>query len=622
MKLLIKHKLGKAVLAVSLATLGFSSCNKEQFLLPDRMAMDEQLWENEGATQLYLNGIYNVVMPEFPFTTSAFNIMYLSDESIFSVTDGTLKKAFNISAELRTEDYKFIGSKYQGTNKGDNKYFDIGRCNLAIKKIEESTLSAEAKKKFLGQLYMLRAIAYFDLVRIYGGVPLVLEAQDPENLSLGGRKKASECIDAIVADLDRAMLNLDGVLWDAGTEYGKLTKLAAACYKARVLLYAASPLFNPQNDPAHPYDGAKWNTALKASQEAYNLCLVSGKALMNDYSAIFRVEGEGNTEAIMIRGYSKDLEKRFQSVEERSRPGGLTGGGPHDSYVATTRLLDAYLMADGTPISQSATYDPVLYWKGRDPRFYATIAYNGSDWKLNGIEGRKQWNYNSEIEGSSKPFYCKRFTDPNLAAASVKPSNDRGGNGYDWIELRFAEVILNYAECLNETGDLTGAKDMVRKIRVRAGILQGANDYGMALATSKEEMRALIENERMVEFAFEGKRGFDLRRTRKMHQLTGFLVAPTETTKTITKGAQSYNLKLQLEEINPANNKRRRDTLNTGLKSTYEYFFTRNPNGIGNASNAIVFPEKNYFLGLPNQFLNSSPLLEQTMGWGGTFDPL
>ncbi|MEJ6981246.1 RagB/SusD family nutrient uptake outer membrane protein [Pedobacter sp. P351] len=619
MKLNFKRR---TVLTFFLAVLGLASCNKEKFLLPDRMGMDQRLWENEGAVQLYINGIYNLVMPEWPFETAGFNIMYLSDESIINVTDGTLKKAFSITAELRNEDYKFIANKYQGSNKTDNKYFEIGRCNLALNRLYQSPLPFETRKKFIGQLYMLRAMAYFDIVRIWGGVPLMLKEQDPENLEVAPRSKASEVLKQIVRDLDSASVNLDGVAWNPATEFGKFTKLAAVCYKARVLLYAASPLFNPLNDPAHPFDQTKWNTALQASKEAYDLCLASGIGLMTDYSAIFRTEGAGNTEAIIIRGYSKDLEKRFQTIETKSRPGGLTGGSPNDCFVATTKLLDAYPMEDGTPISQSTTYDPVLYWKARDPRFYATIAYNGSDWKLNAIADRKQWNYNSEVEGSSKPFYCKRFADPNLASGSVGVSADKGGNGFDWIELRFAEVVLNYAECLNETDDLAGAKDMVKKIKIRATVKPGTKDYGLALATNKQEMRDLILNERQIEFAFEGKRGWDLRRTRRMHLLTGFLVSPIETTKSITKNGQPYNLKLQLEEINPANAKRRRDTLNTNLKSTYQYFFLRNPTGLGNSTNALVFPEKNYFVGLPNQFLNSSPLLEQTIGWGGTFDPL
>lgn len=93
----------------------------------------------------------------------------------------------------------------------------------------------------------------------------------------------------------------------------------------------------------------------------------------------------------------------------------------------------------------------------------------------------------------------------------------------DWIELRLAEVMMDYAEAANEAGNITVAKDMVRKIRQRAGIEQGGFDYGLSLATNTAQMRDLIMNERMVEFAFEGKRNDDLRRTRRMHLLTGML---------------------------------------------------------------------------------------------------
>mgnify|MGYP003581185294 CR=1 FL=1 len=102
-------------------------------------------------------------------------------------------------------------------------------------------------------------------------------------------------------------------------------------------------------------------------------------------------------------------------------------------------------------------------------------------------------------------------------------ANDVGGSGMDWIEIRLAEVMMDYAETANEIGDITTAKDMVRQIRKRAGVVQGSMDYGLTLATNKEQMRELIMNERMVEFAFEGKRNDDLRRTRRMHQLEGTL---------------------------------------------------------------------------------------------------
>jgi starch-binding outer membrane protein, SusD/RagB family len=200
----------------------------------------------------------------------------------------------------------------------------------------------------------------------------------------------------------------------------------------------------------------------------------------------------------------------------------------------------------------------------------------------------------------------------------VRQANDLGGSGMDWIELRFAEVMLDYAETANETGDLTLAKQLVRQIRQRAGIIAGAFDYGLAVATSKEEMRDLIMNERMVEFAFEGKRGDDLRRTRRMHLLTGMLGSMQFETVNNTK-------KDFLEKvIDAATGKRNRDTLNMANKSAVQAYFKYPYKIIYPTGNTgFSMPESYYFFPLHNTFINSSPLLEQTIGWeGGTFDPL
>src|SRR5690606_36257763 len=172
------------------------------------------------------------------------------------------------------------------------------------------------------------------------------------------------------------------------------------------------------------------------------------------------------------------------------------------------------------------TYDNVLFWKNRDPRFEATFAYNGSSWSLSGNQERRQWTYegassNGRTEGANWGVYCKRFSSPTLAFGDVQIQNDIGGNGFDWIEMRFAEVMMNLADCANETGNIGLAKDMVREIRQRAGIEPGNNDYGLGNIAGKEAMRDLLLNERFIEFSFENKRNSDLRRTREWHKLSG-----------------------------------------------------------------------------------------------------
>ncbi len=627
----IKFSLKALAFMVAWGAILFTGCKRDAFLLPDRMALDENMWNDEGAVQLFLNGTYSFIMPDYPFLIGAYNILYASDESIYNWSDGNLRKAMGLGgAVLLANDVKIIGTKQQGKNKGENKYADIYRCNLGISQLhkEDNPLSLEAKREFIGQFFMLRAIAYFDLVKTYGGVPVILEPLDPSNVPLIGRSSAEECFKVILNDLDSAIVNLDNVTYTS-TEYGKLTKLAASAYKARVMLYRASPLFNPIGYPGYAYSQAKWDEALVVNKTAYDLAVSSGRKLMDNYGDIFLKEGTENTEAIVVRSYSEKSAKRSHEIEYYSRPGGPTGGNSNDMFVATDSLVAAYTMDDGTPASSSADYDAYFFWKNRDPRFYATIAYNGSTWALNGIDGRKQWTYVNETEGGAKPFYCKRFSVASLPAGSIRIVEDIGGNGLDWIELRFAEVLLNYAECLNETGDLMEAKNKVRELRMKRGIKAGTHDYGLDLATNKEQMRDLIMNERRVEFAFEGKRGLDLRRTRRYHLLSGTVSASRERTNVIkrinqTSGKEEdFDLRKQLEEVNPENNLRRRDTLDLENKTTLQYFFTRIPNGVGNTAAPIAIPQNYYFYPIPNAFLLSSPLLEQTVGWeNGKFDPL
>ena len=597
--------------AAFLITISFISCKKDFFESVDHGALDARIWDNEGAVQFSLNKTYDLIMPEFPYENTQFNMFFASDEDRFSGIDANMKKVLGITGLISSGDVKFIGSKYQGNNNGDNKYFDIARCNDAILNIPLGTIPDDAKRKLKGQFHALRAIAYFDLVRLYGGVPLVLEPQDPNNITLEGRKSASACFKAIVNDLDSAMVLLNGVVWNDGTERGKITKMAAAALKARVLLYAASPQFNPEGYNHGDVD-PKWKTAFAANKEAYELCALS-RSLMTNYAEIFLKEGPSNTEAIVVRSYSSTLQKRFNTVELKARP--TEEGGKATGFLPTWNLVQAYLMDDGMPASTNPNYDPIQFWKNRDPRLEASIAYNGSSYKLSGNANRRQWSYTGALSGAGgSPFYSKRFTSPDLAKTSVDQVNEAGGNGMDWIDLRFAEVILNYAECANETGNLTLAKQMVELIRVRAKIKKGNFNYGLDLATDKPSMRKLIINERMIEFALEGKRFHDLRRTRTMHLLQGSL-------ETMTIDVKSPAEKTFLETVN-SQGVLNRDTVNINNKTVFNRFFTITTGAIPNLG-SFAFPEFNYFYALPSSFMNSSPLLEQTIGWdGGTFDPL
>lgn len=624
----MNSKIYTKILMASLSGMFLFSCgpkSDEFFQLRDRGGIDAAIWSNEGAIQYHLNEAYDVIIPHFAYEVfpsgANIEVHFASDENYWAATNGVARRTIGVNGSLAANDIRYVGFKYQGANYGDNRYFDIARCNNGIKFIPEGTLPRETQRRFLGQYYALRAMAYLDLAKIYGGMPLVLEPQNPQNLTLSGRASAREMFEQIVKDCDSAMANLQGVTW-TDAERGKLTRTAAAAIKGKALLLWASPHFNPTDQPSHPYDASRWQPAFDACKAAYDIADADGKKLMASYESIFRTEGSANTEAIIVRSYSATVAKRSHNVEARARPLSA-GGSPNDNYYASDWLMNAYTMKDGTPITATGSgYDPVLFWKDRDPRFEATIAWNGSVWNLGGTSNRKQWTYINAIgETGNRGVYCRKFTTPELANASVPYANDFGGSGMDWIELRLAEVMMNYAEAANGNGNLAVAKDMVKLIRLRAGIIAGANNYGLDLVTTKEQMRDLILNERMVEFAFEGKRVDDLRRNRRYHQLTGTLNGMQVALKTAPSGQPTF--KDQLERIvDPVTGTRYRDLLDLTNKDTLNKYFTYSYLPPGGTGGFNVLPEY-YFYSLSNFFLYSSPLLEQTIGWdGGLFDPL
>jgi hypothetical protein len=268
-----------------------------------------------------------------------------------------------------------------------------------------------------------------------------------------------------------------------------------------------------------------------------------------------------------------------------------------------------------------------MFWLNRDPRFEASIAYNGASWPLSGKATRKQWTYTGVLDETAGSivtgFYTKRLTNPTLTPAqAVYNSNTGGGSGMDWIEMRFAEVILNLAECANETGRLTEAKDMVRDIRKRAGIIAGTFDYGLSIATDIVSMRSLILNERQIEFLMEGKRNFDLRRTRNFDLMTArqsYKVAPKPP---YYAGVGTTAGRIYLDMANAAGTKPR-DTANLNNPAVYTAMFNAPVIASLEGSNVINIPSNYYFYALPNFFNQNTFVIQQTLGWtNGTFDPL
>jgi hypothetical protein len=214
---------GKMMMLALLAAITITqSCKKDDefFDIEDPQGIDSKIWSDAGAVDLFLNRTYGLIMPQWPTLGGIHNT---SDE----LNNGNNTFLYGQLVENSVTD---MGT---GNGIGTNRYYDIRRCNIAIEGLNESGLSTAEKQTLKGQFYFLRAFVYFRLVSLYGGVPLILKSQTLEDELNVPRSKTSECIAAIVKDLDSAAANLPAT-W-VGNDIGRITRGAASAIKGKVL---------------------------------------------------------------------------------------------------------------------------------------------------------------------------------------------------------------------------------------------------------------------------------------------------------------------------------------------------------------------------------------------------
>lgn len=642
---------------IVLLTTGCSKKFLEEMKPYDKYG-EEAVFESQTLTGAYIDRMYNFYFSAYRNPLQQVVGQY--NDSRSRMTDeigGTVSNYINPNINLQTaaQADNYIGTALATSGAPNNPYTRIRFANFLIQKIDEygKNITEDFKKTAKGQMYFFRALQYFDLVRVYGGVPIVTTVQNAsltdESIRIP-RATSSECFAQIIKDLDEAA-SLLPMQWDAAN-YGRLTAAGALALKSRVLLTAASPLFNSDWDNT---GNEKWQKALDAGLEAESKLTAAGYGLYGsnakDWSEMtFKNDNAFNKEALIVQLLSSTNTNTIginNSWENSVRPTDYKGGG---GLAAPKEMLDLFPLADGSRPTVANGYVDTFFFEKRDPRFYRTFAFSGAKWGIATNANKSTWFYRwkTSATASSGTFYNNNQTNsPGLVRKMSNPAADSLSfqfSGTDIFEYRYAELLLNIAECYAAKGDITNAVNYLGKIRSRVGI-PSANNYGIGTPSSKYAALEACLYERRVELAYEGKRFWDVQRW-----LLYDNIAPYNTVQklglTPINGTQRTGYYWQSITYSPATTNpltvadrnilidpdaANFETEIARLKALVRTKFVMTPldqawDRVNNVATTILFRPNYYLSGLPGALLGNNPWLQQTIGWldysgiQGTFD--
>ena len=646
------------ILLASVAIIMSTGCSKQ--FLEDTQPYDQfgqdQVFGSEDLTNQFLAQLYNYYFVNYRNPLSTLVGVYNSDRS--NLTDelgGTVAKQLDPgqNLQLATDADGYYGRTTSSVQ--NNPYTRIRYCNDLIEKMDDpisDKLSPEFKDKVRGQAYILRAIQYFDLVRVYGGVPLELQVHDNSTTDPSTqipRSTSSECFAQIVSDLDKAAELLPMVWDEPGSNYGRLTAAAALALKSRVLLTAASPLFNKDWDNQ---SSEKWQAALQAGLDAETKLSGAGYGLygstVKDWSEMTFKERMNNPEAIIVfllsnidgeGGYNNGWESQLRPADYQNGGGGIS---------ATKQMLDLFPMADGSRPTAANGYVDTFFFENRGPRFYKTFAFSGEKWGVKNRENKTTWFYRWKASEDADPeYYANNTTNsPAIVRKGSNPEADSTAfqfSNTSIFEYRYSELLLNIAECYAATGNTAKAVEYIGKIRQRVGI-PAANNYGVGMPASKYAAIEAVLYERRIELAYEGKRYWDMQRwmlydntDKSGNSVQKLGVQPLNGTHREGYYWQAKNF-TDVDPLTPAD----RDILIDPeaadfheqldkLKAVYKAHFVMTPldkpwDQVNNTAIDINFRPNYYLSGIPSNVLGTNNWIEQNEGWldfsgaAGNFD--
>ena len=557
MKLTKLYRAAAGLLA--LATV--SACESALDMAPDGYVSIPQIFQDNEQTGAWLNTCYEYI-PEMgiKFHYWSRGLVVWSDEAWDSDEGAGLMSGLLYKGQASADNHPIVNLSANFGN-GDywNRYWAaIRKCAVFLSYIDGANVTSQSDKmRWKAEAHVLRAYYYSELLRWYGtGLPIVREAYALDT-DFGKVVKPSfyESVQFVIEDCNAA-LAISQLPWRITTaaEAGRMTKAVAEAIRARMILYAASPLYNDGQD--------HWDEAYRITKEAVTNLKKNGYALYdkvnypefkeataflpNDGAALYN---EYFTSTMEYTADPADRETIYQNKADQGAVFQMDGIGINGDKSGTNpsqELVDCYETVDGEPIldlanpyedemhltpnynPENRTYDPQNPYENRDPRFYASIYYNGSKrhcyWKVTedpkcienypaepGTRTRIIATYPEEPftglmgagQGGQRTrtgYYERKFLHPY--AAPTYP----GSAGANFKMFRLGEAILNFAEAAAEAGHEDEAIAAVNEIRSRVGM------PGLDAGLSGDELMLRIRNERRVELAMEGFRYYDVRR--------------------------------------------------------------------------------------------------------------
>ncbi len=616
---------------------------------------DEEFFKSEERVTWYVNNLYYDFYDGFKTPAAVVVGSFTTTQASYTEEIGGISAMINPNITLENA---ADGSGYFGKtlveNPSNDPYNRIRDINVMLERIDVdgANLSQTFRDQIKGQMYYLRAVQYFDLMRTYGGVPIVTTVQTPSKDDPAikiPRATVTELVNQITADFDSAASLLPGK-WPAG-DYGRFTKGAALAQKARVLLTYASPLFNKSWDSST----ARWDAALAAGLAAETELTSQGHGLYGttarDWERMFYLNDNAfHPEAITVKllASNANVTTSLQSNNswERSIRLASQGGQGSGGVKAPKGMIDLFPMANGKRPTAANNYNSFLFFRDRDPRFYRTFGFSGSYWPYNNslttAAAPTVWAYRWSTNATtgvafsmgndvSSPAFVRKMSSPNVSNASNYQLS-----GTDILDYRYAELLLNIAECYAAKGDIANTTEYLGRIRKRVGI-PATDNYGIGSLGDKYAALEACLYERRVELAYEGKRFWDVQRwmlysddasindntnsklgipvlngTQRignyLHYKIGTSPAGTDPLATsraaISVDPDAANFQAQI----------------TALAAFYTANFElRSPptpmDNVGNVATPILWRSNYYMMGLNQSALVNNPWLTQTVGW-------